>query len=131
MVSLIVNIISKMKISIITLSICSLLFHPIRRYAVFFRLVEVFSAINLISAQMTTICNQSMPVPKNHILFASTASSSCKRKNGNTNINTISIHTYHRKICCSLLRCIHQRRTSSIRRFMCARKLKCQIYVHY
>ncbi len=120
-----------MKTSIITLSICSLLFHQIRRYAVFFRLVDVFSQINLISAHTITICNQIIPVPKNRILFASTASSSCKRKNGNTKINTISMHIYHKKICCSLLRCIHQRRTSSIRRFIGGRKLKRHRYIYY
>lgn len=117
-VSLIVNMIMSRKAKIITLSICSLLFHPIKRYAVFFRLVVVFNHISLISEPITTICNHSIPDHKNQILLASTASSSWRRKKGNKTISKISAQMYPRKICCSLLRCIHQRSTISIRRFI-------------
>lgn len=117
-VSLIVSIMMRRNARIITLSICSLLFHPIKRYAVFFRLVVVFSQMSFIRAAMTTICSHSIPDHRNRMLFASTASSSWRRKKGNKNISKISAQMYPRKICCSLLRCIHQRSTISIIRFI-------------
>gem|GEM_PF-6727835 len=109
---------------IITLSICSLLFRQMRRYAVFFRFVDALSQTSLIRAPITTTCNRIIPDQINRIPLASTASSSCIRSIGNKKISSATTQVYQRNICCSLLRCIHQRRTSSIRRFIATRKVK-------
>lgn len=110
--------------SMTILSRCSLLFRQMTRYAAFFRLADAFSQISLTRTQITTICNRSIPDQINRTPLASTASSSWMRKIGKRNMRSATTQIYQRNICCSLLRCIHQRRTISIRRFIAVKRDK-------